>query len=62
MRKLTEEFLKFVGERVSGMSDLTEVHLRLMFGQDFEMLTLSFRRGRLSVSPQLSIITSSYIS
>ena len=60
----TEEFLKFVAERVSGMSDETEVHLRLrsVFGQDFGMLTLSFRRGRLSGSPQLSIITSSYIS
>ena len=58
----TEEFLKFVAERVSEMSDSTEVHLRSMFGQDFSMLTLSFRRGRLSGSPQLSIITSSYIS
>ena len=58
----TEEFFKFVGERVSGMSDSTEVHLRSMFGQDFDMLALSFRRGRLSGSPQLSIITSSHIS
>ena len=58
----TEEFLKFVAERVSGMSDETEVYLRSMFGQYFEMLTLSSRRGRLSGSRQLSIITSSYIS
>ncbi|PUU75795.1 hypothetical protein B9Z19DRAFT_1067135 [Tuber borchii] len=41
----TEEFLTFVAERVSGMSDLIEMHLRSMFGQGFEMLTLSFRRA-----------------